>query len=486
MWRPEPILGTWTPDQARVAAHFPQARRVCVCAANGVGKTFLAADLAVSFLFSYNRPLVLFTAPTQRQVEQLLWAEIVRRLKYLGLMPPAAPPGKPEWEREGRTLYGFATNQPERLQGFHAPHMLLLIDEASGMTAEMLEAIEAVAIGDTNYVFAIGNPNEPYSPFYELTQRPSWRQETLSALTHPNILHRREVIPGATNWNTLLQRAKDWCRIAPTETDDTFTLQLTPQERAYLTDRNATEPPPPEGPRTEQVFLLPNDAFRVRYLGRFPAASSDTLFSPQMIQESMQRPIAPQGRRFAALDVAREGGDRTIYALRAGDAIATLCEIPPGPFPRQAECILGLLYRDRPETLTVECAGLGIGLYDLLYQRATCPVLQFQPAGKPFAPQDRQRYLNRRAQAYGKLAEAMREGRVSLPDDPELRADLAAIRYRTTPDLQMQILDKESIKARTGRSPDRADAIAILWEHDTPAHLTMIPRRARLHDPVDW
>jgi hypothetical protein len=71
---------------------------------------------------------------------------------------------------------------------------------------------------------------------------PSWRNETLSALTHPNIIQKREVVPGATNWRTLLQRVKDWCRPAETLTSDTFALELNLDEIAYLddpTDRTA-------------------------------------------------------------------------------------------------------------------------------------------------------------------------------------------------------------------------------------------------------
>jgi phage terminase large subunit len=178
MWNPRALIGEWTPDQKRVAAHFPEARRVCVCAANGVGKTYLAADIVVSFLMDFPSALVLFTAPTQRQVEQLLWPEIVRRLKRHNLMPTDEAANRPEWKLEqGGTLYGFATNQPERMQGFHAPNMLIVVDEASGMTAELLEAMEAVAIGANNYIFAIGNPNELYGPFYHLTHMPCRRGE---------------------------------------------------------------------------------------------------------------------------------------------------------------------------------------------------------------------------------------------------------------------------------------------------------------------
>jgi hypothetical protein len=528
MWQPRALLGAWTPDQTRVAAHFPAAHRVCVCAANGVGKTYLAADIAVSFLLDHPSALVLFTAPTQRQVEQLLWPEIVRRLKDQKLMPPDEPLGKPEWNREGGSLFGFATNQPERMQGFHARDLLIVVDETSGMTAELLEAMEAVALGANNYIFAIGNPNEPFSPFYNLTLTPSWRHETLSALTHPNILEKREVVPGATDWYTLLQRVKDWCRPTETPAPDSFSLELTKEEIAYLDNDEQTEPPrrntavPVKNisvetvrldkrqqrrwnrknnrapntrqhpapqyltPDTELRHFQPNDSFRVRYLGRFPSAGSDNLFTPEGIEKCMSRAILGGGRKFAALDVAREGGDSTVYALREGDAVTVLQEIQPGDFIAQADAICRLIRRDCPESLIIDCAGIGAGLKDILFARGgLCPIHEFQPASNNFAPQEKQRFLNRRAKAYGNLADAMRCNAISLPEDPELRADLAAIRYRHTEEQQLQILNKESIKSRTGRSPDRADAIAMLWESQMPPRLTQ-PRLSRPTRDTDF
>ena len=59
-------------------------------AANGVGKTYLAADLLLWFLFCFRPSVVLTTAPTWRQVESLLWEEVRRRFrkaKIAGLRP---------------------------------------------------------------------------------------------------------------------------------------------------------------------------------------------------------------------------------------------------------------------------------------------------------------------------------------------------------------------------------------------------------------
>ncbi len=67
------VLGScWWEAQEEIAAALAQHRRVAVKAANGVGKTYLAADLALWFLYSFQPSVVLTTAPTWRQVETLL------------------------------------------------------------------------------------------------------------------------------------------------------------------------------------------------------------------------------------------------------------------------------------------------------------------------------------------------------------------------------------------------------------------------------
>ena len=485
-WTPRAIIGTWTPDQQRIAENFPEARRLCCVAANGVGKTYLAADLAVSFMLDFTAALVITTAPTQRQVEQLLWPEIWNRLKQLELVDPQAERGPPEWSSpDGDRYIGFATNRPARMQGLHAGAMLIIIDEASGMTQALIEACEALAVGEQNFIFAIGNPNEPSGPFFALTKTPSWRQEQLSALTHPNIVTRTEIIPGATNWRSLLARVKDWCRKTDTQNAESFALDLTEAEADYLVS-DLPEPPHHDflASRTVSHFL-PNDAFRIRYLGDFPESASGSLFSGPQLLKCLDRAVTAEGRKFASVDVAREGGDNTIYALRQGNAITALEVIPASEFLAQADEIVRRIHRDNPESLTIECAGLGTGLHDLLTAVSPCRVFEFPPAGDPPSPQDQKRFANRRAQGYGNLATAVQQQQISLPNDPDLIADLQATLYKYTPEQQLQILDKATIKAKTGRSPDRADAVSILWEYGSYYTPTTQPRRSHKEE-IDW
>ena len=73
------------------------------------------------------------------------------------------------------------------------------------------------------------------------------------------------------------------------------------------------------------------------------------------------------------------------------------------------------------------------------------------------------RFFNERAKSHWRFREALnpdQEGGscIALPPDPELRADLAAPTWDLTT-RGIQVEEKEKIKDRIGRSPDKGDAV---------------------------
>lgn len=75
------------------------------------------------------------------------------------------------------------------------------------------------------------------------------------------------------------------------------------------------------------------------------------------------------------------------------------------------------------------------------------------------------RYTNKRAEAIWRFREALdpdQEGGspIALPKDPELRAELASIRYEHTA-AGIKIEDKDKIRQRIGRSTNKADAVIM-------------------------
>jgi len=52
-------------------------------------------------------------------------------------------------------------------------------------------------------------------------------------------------------------------------------------------------------------------------------------------------------------------------------------------------------------------------------------------------------------------------GEIALPADEKLLDEIIATRWRPTPEGKVRIEAKDDLKARLGRSPDRADALVM-------------------------
>jgi hypothetical protein len=65
---------------------------------------------------------------------------------------------------------------------------------------------------------------------------------------------------------------------------------------------------------------------------------------------------------------------------------------------------------------------------------------------------------------YWTLREALRNNELALPPDAKLQAELTNIKYKLDSRGRYQIEAKDEIRKRLGRSPDRADALALaVW-----------------------
>ncbi len=131
--------------------------------ANGVGKTLGLAVGVLWWLYARGPSAVVSVAPTERQSRELLWGEI-RRL-FLNATPQL--PGElftsalRVSDKDRWYAVGFSTNDANRLTGFHHDRLLIVLDEAQGLDAQVWEGAYAVVTGEGNRICAIGNPGAP-------------------------------------------------------------------------------------------------------------------------------------------------------------------------------------------------------------------------------------------------------------------------------------------------------------------------------------
>src|SRR5690606_7668561 len=160
--------------QARVLQHLADGKNTAVRSGHGVGKTATAAWAVIWRLMCFPMSVVPATAPTQHQLYDVLWPEIARWIERGSLHDvlrwTATRVGVAGYER---TWFAVArsSNRPERLAGFHAPNLLYVVDEASGLESTTWEVIDGARTTAGAVVLAIGNPTQRSGGFFEAFHR---------------------------------------------------------------------------------------------------------------------------------------------------------------------------------------------------------------------------------------------------------------------------------------------------------------------------
>ncbi len=190
-------------------------RRVAVKSGNGLGKGFCAAVALLWFLHSHQEAAIaLSTAPTFRQGRHVLWRQIRRLFR-----PKAELRGgkilDTRWEiSDDCYAMGLSAENADQFQGFHSPNMLIMVDEAEGVSDEIYEAIEAVMTPAEPLLLLIGNSTTVSGAFrrafYE--ERQIYHNITISALDSPDVKAGKTLVPGLTSAKSVEERRETWAR----------------------------------------------------------------------------------------------------------------------------------------------------------------------------------------------------------------------------------------------------------------------------------
>jgi hypothetical protein len=206
------VLGVeLTPDQTLFIDDLAHSDNVAVKSGHGTGKSCGVGCAVLWFLYTHYPSIVITTAPTERQVKEILWREI--RFRKAQALKPL--PGKPLTMKLdlGPRHYalGFSTNDVQQMQGFHCDYVMIVIDEANGFPDELFQAILGLVSGGTRVLLVrIGNPIEPIGHFFNAFTDPDVSKHTMSCLNHPNVLTGKNIIPGAVTKSWVDKMLRLW------------------------------------------------------------------------------------------------------------------------------------------------------------------------------------------------------------------------------------------------------------------------------------
>ena len=176
--------------QREILASVRDNKRTAVPACHAPGKSHLAARIVAWWVMCQpaGTSQVVTTATSFRQVRNILWSHI-RRLHATHDM--AGDCLTVEWKVDGsQVAFGFAPAQYNEtaLQGIHAPNLLVVVDEAGGISDTIGNALEALMTGGNTRLLLLGNPptDNENSWFEKACNSPLYNTIPISAYDTPN------------------------------------------------------------------------------------------------------------------------------------------------------------------------------------------------------------------------------------------------------------------------------------------------------------
>jgi hypothetical protein len=465
----EEVLGRrlWW-KQTEVCQAIARSAITVVPAGRAVGKSFLLAGTVLWWLYTRPNSLVITTGPDHRQVVSVLWKEIRRALRLRPLAQPQTqhgPQAGPSLRlgfdhltrgysspqrltiQEGTDwgALGFSAQFEEGFSGQHAGELLVVIDEASGITAPIWSAIHGLA---ASRMVVCGNPIR-----YDC--------------------HFRELHDFAVQGSTTIATVGISSLESPDARNDFSPHGMA--SRAFLN-------------QMREIHGEESPWWRANILGIFPGQET-VRFIPMAWLDACTREGVPSdelwvdypaGSTFMGVDVGGGvGANRSVVVVRNAKQILEIFAsewhgVLDDARDRLEPIVVALArkWNVTPDHLVYDKAGPGRSFGSYLANHGLPGAVGFFGAGR-----GGKLYVNRRtANAFllRRRLDPHRKGYVpfycgGLAEWPVLRQELAELRSPTMEleegQVKQVLEDKDALAARLQRSPDLLDALVMTFTY---------------------
>lgn len=267
------------------------------------------------------------TAPTQVQLEEVLWKEVERA--YMGARVPLGgrllrSPLKVDLGGGWQAL-AYSTTKVERFSGHHASDLFAILDEASGVSDEIYEAISSL---NPSRELMVGNPLRPSGAFYDRCHggSPLSKVIRISSLESPHIHLERS--PWGLADKTWLEKA-----------------------RADYGEGSLW--------------------WTCHVLGEFPDSGQDSVIPGTWLELAASSDYLPQGKRRIAIDLAEgKGGDRSVVMVRDDNGLIDMWHSTTADFQKTASraALMAQKYGVEDGDISYDVAGIGADFANRLHQ----------------------------------------------------------------------------------------------------------------------
>lgn len=405
---------------------------VAIKAGNSVSKSYSMARLALWFLYTHYPSTVVTTAPSNIQVDEILWREI--RSAHSNAKIPLGGDclktmldlqkafGGEKWFATGfATKADASTDQATRVQGFHNKHVLFIMDEAAGIDVPIWEAVDKLITTPRQKLVVIGNPTMARGRFVDCFKSKKFKKITISVLDTPNYQQGVEVIPGLSGVDFVNQVI------------DTYGKE--------------------------------SNKYKAMVTGEIPDEDVDSLIPVSWIERAECRKVDYKFKtlkRFIVWDVA-DGGD-DLHVIKAFENTTEIDEVTVrGKKVEEVEpYVWRLLKQIRGNCIIVDADGIGRVAVGLLEMSNIADVAIIPFSGASTEVIDTERFLNRRHEAHWAMRDMFEKNMISISNNPEQREELASVKLVDEKRGYIAVEKKIDLKKRLGRSPDRGDCIMMM------------------------
>ena len=390
------------------------ALQVAVGSGHGSGKSALIAWIIKWFISTRPHPQIVVTANTKKQLEQKTWREIAKWNKM------ALDGDWFEWTATKFYLKGspdtwFAAAVPwteqnsEAFAGTHETYVLVVFDESSKIADIIWEVTEGAMTTKGAIWIAFGN----------LTRATGRFRECFGKYKH--------------RWITR-QIDSRTCKMANKA-----------QIQQWIDD-----------------YGEDSDFVRVRVKGEVPRSGSDQFIPSDIVEAAGLRELKSDAYSHApkvlGVDVARFGEDQTVFCVRQGLHIHKLEAARDRDTMWTASKAAKIYDEEGCTAVFIDDTGVGGGVTDRLKQLGYKPI----PVNAGEKALESGKYFNLRAEMWDKLRLWLVAGG-SIPNDPELKADITGPEYGFDAKERLQLEKKEDMKKRGLSSPDKAESIIVTF-----------------------
>lgn len=466
-------------EQKAIVSAVQHNKLVSVRSGTARGKDFVAACIAVSFLYLTPRwnkrgelvenTKVALTAPTDRQVKNIMMPEISRlfnRAKKRGFVLPGKLNAYDiRTENEEWFLTGFKAdeNNHEAWSGFHAVNTMFVVTEATGILDDTYTAIEGNLQGNSRLLLVF-NPNTNIGYAARSQKSSRWKKFCLNSLTAPNVVEKKIILPGQVDYDWVVDKVENWC-------DPITTDEVKESENDF---------------QFEGSWYRPSDIFRKKVLGEFPKVDEDILIPQNWVELAQERwrnyQLTIHNDCILGVDVAGMGRDCSVRCYRYGDYVERFDKHNSGgkaDHMKVAGQVVNEILTHSGYSVSVDTIGEGAGVYARLVEiceesdgrldEKTIISCKYSEAAKNSSGDEltditgQYKFANMRAYLFWAVRDWLNPDNgtnAMLPPGGSFIEEATEIKWSFLSNGKIIIEPKEDIKERLGHSTDEFDALA--------------------------